>query len=197
MLTQLAKLAALTLAIGLPAWAFIRLGVRRHATMQNRKISASRELFLLILFAWLLVVAALTVMPAHGPGHQEAGLNLVPIVDLLEGFRPRADAPPGAFSFYLQDTIGNLLLFFPLGVLLPVLWDRFRSVGQVLIVAGAASFLIELTQYLWQFLGGVRTADIDDVILNTLGAGIGALISNRVLSSYRVRRPQRAAAMEV
>ena len=78
---------------------------------------------------------------------------------------------------YLQ----NVLLFVPFGILVPLLW---RSMDSPVHIAGSAlafSLLIELSQLL-----NPRRTDIDDLILNTLGALAGYVIF-RLL--HRMVRP--------
>jgi glycopeptide antibiotics resistance protein len=77
--------------------------------------------------------------------------------------------------------VGNLLLFAPLGLLAPVRFLALTSVPRVLAVAATGSMLIETAQYL---LPVDRVASVDDVLLNTAGAGLAALASRR---SWRVR----------
>jgi glycopeptide antibiotics resistance protein len=72
----------------------------------------------------------------------------------------------------LKHVVGNVLLFIPLGWLLPVLWDGAISAGRIVAVAAFTSLTIEL----WQLSIPGRMSAIDDVILNALGAGIGAMI---------------------
>ena len=64
----------------------------------------------------------------------------------------------------------NIALFVPAGLGL-ALWRRW-GVGRVLPLAVLASAVIEVVQYLVP-LG--RAADVDDVILNAIGAAIGAI----------------------
>ena len=64
----------------------------------------------------------------------------------------------------------NIALFVPAGLGL-ALWRRW-GIGRVLPVAVLVSALVEALQYLVP-LG--RAADVDDVILNTVGAAIGAI----------------------
>ncbi|WP_051195303.1 VanZ family protein [Lachnospira multipara] len=63
---------------------------------------------------------------------------------------------------------GNILLFLPLGFLLPTILRRIGFLG-TMMSAVVLSLLIELTQ-LFTKLG---TFDIDDIILNTFGALLG------------------------
>ena len=67
---------------------------------------------------------------------------------------------------------GNIALFIPLGWLIPMIWPSLRSRKRVLLIAAACSTSLELCQLI---VPGRSTA-ASDVILNTLGAFIGAAI---------------------
>lgn len=71
--------------------------------------------------------------------------------------------------------LGNLLAFAPLGVLAPLLRPSGDSWARVALVGLAASLAVELTQLGLSLLMGFpyRVADVDDVILNVLGALLG------------------------
>jgi glycopeptide antibiotics resistance protein len=73
--------------------------------------------------------------------------------------------------------IGNVLAFAPLGILVSLV-RAGSSLRRVLGVAAVASIGIELTQLAMSFLMGVpyRVADIDDVILNVIGAMLGWVV---------------------
>lgn len=70
----------------------------------------------------------------------------------------------------LRDPIGNIVMFMPLGLLLPLLGERWRHPHRILLAAVAASATIEISQALFG-LGSVGT--IDDVIANSAGAMVG------------------------
>ena len=70
----------------------------------------------------------------------------------------------------LAELSGNVLLFAPLGFLLPLLVPTMRRWWQALAVGAGVSLLIELYQLAWP---GVRKASVDDVLLNALGALLG------------------------
>ena len=85
----------------------------------------------------------------------------------------------------LAGAAGNVALFLPLGFLLPLLapwFDRWwRTVG-----AGfALSAAIELSQVAFP---GVRRPDVNDVLMNTLGAAIGFL-AHRLVATVTWSRP--------
>lgn len=72
------------------------------------------------------------------------------------------------------DTIGylqNVLLFLPLGFLLPFIWPRFCHIKNIFLAGFLFSFCIEFSQ-LWNN----RCTDVDDLLLNTLGAILGFLL---------------------
>jgi glycopeptide antibiotics resistance protein len=95
--------------------------------------------------------------------------NAVPLATL------RFQLDGGVTPFELRQLVGNLLLLMPLGVWGPILTPRLRSVGAILLAGAALSILIEVGQLAIATLYGfpVRVADIDDVLLNTLGVVIG------------------------
>lgn len=85
------------------------------------------------------------------------------------------------------DPVGyllNVVLFVPLGLLVPVLWDRLRRFPSVLAAGLAFSLLVEATQLL-----NIRATDVDDLIMNGLGtaAGFGAyrLLDRRTKTGLR------------
>lgn len=68
-----------------------------------------------------------------------------------------------------ENLVGNVMLFLPFGLLLPSLFNNVNSFQKVIFITLLISFGLELIQ-LFTVLG---TFDVDDVILNVLGANIG------------------------
>ena len=69
----------------------------------------------------------------------------------------------------IRNLLANLLLFVPMGLYLPLLWNKLRRFSKCLWVWLGLILIIEIIQVLT--LQG--SFDIDDVILNTLGFFIG------------------------
>ncbi|MCU5759072.1 VanZ family protein [Bacillus cereus] len=65
----------------------------------------------------------------------------------------------------------NILLFMPLGFLLPTIWPQFKKMKNTAYAGFFFSLAIELNQLL-----NNRITDIDDLFTNTLGAIIGYLL---------------------
>ena len=78
------------------------------------------------------------------------------------------------------NIIGNISMFIPTGIIMPILYKRLDTFWKVLLAGAGLSFVIELIQLL--FPGSVT--DIDDLILNTAGVAIGYGIYKLV---YRFR----------
>lgn len=79
------------------------------------------------------------------------------------------------FSANVSDNIfplENVLLFIPLGLLLPLLWEGLNHLTYVLLIGLLFSIMIEAIQFITQ-RGFFQT---DDILLNLIGTGIGALI---------------------
>lgn len=64
-----------------------------------------------------------------------------------------------------RNIAGNILAFMPIGILIPLL-RRDLSLGLTILVGFGLSACIEVTQ----FVTGLGSADIDDIILNVFGA---------------------------
>ncbi|WP_429666616.1 VanZ family protein [Bacillus gobiensis] len=80
----------------------------------------------------------------------------------------------GFESIILTQLGGNLILLFPLGCLMPLL-SKFNTLKKILLLGFLVALLIELLQFGISQLIGItyRSVDIDDILLNTLGAGMG------------------------
>ena len=77
------------------------------------------------------------------------------------------------------ELIANTILFIPLGVLLPSLWKKFESFSNTVLVGFGLSLIIEMLQLL-----NIRATDIDDLIMNTLGAIIGYIIYSLLFKKF-------------
>ena len=79
------------------------------------------------------------------------------------------------FSDY-RSTILNVLLFIPLGLFLPIFWEKFQSFGYTVLFGFCTSLVIELLQ-----IFTLRATDVNDLMTNTFGTVLGYLIAKAVL----------------
>jgi glycopeptide antibiotics resistance protein len=89
-------------------------------------------------------------------------------------------------NFSIYQSLGNFLLLLPLSFYLLILNKKFNSYKKVFTVGLLFSLSIELTQFLISTLAGFtyRVTDIDDLILNTLGALFGYFIAKFLLNGF-------------
>lgn len=179
----LAGMAAVMLIL-LPLWALARL---LFLHLQGRRAAADwrHEVLLAVFVLYLAALASQTILPRIG------------WADGMLTIQRWNGGPPNYKPFYMirlmlfrakdpvyraVNLLGNVAIFLPLGVLPPLLWPRWRK-GCAILLGMGVSIFIELVQPL---VG--RTRDVDDLILNTLGALLGWLI---VLLVQTVRRHKR------
>jgi len=143
-----------------------------------------RESVAALLFGWSLAVACLTFFPMIIIFYDWYGSSsLVPFestLDLVRYATPRVA---------LRNIGGNVLLFVPFGVLLPLLFEKLRRPWPLLWRVTMISVAIEVGQLFTR----ARATDVDDVILNALGALAGLGLFWVVWAA--ARRSSRAAAV--
>lgn len=80
------------------------------------------------------------------------------------------------YDYEIMDAITNVIVFAPLGILIPLLM-REPSWVKVVLTAAAVSLAIELLQIVTDGLfGGGHVADVDDFLWNTVGGAVGYAI---------------------
>lgn len=113
---------------------------------------------------------------------REGGFNLTPLQEIARAARS-LDRPYGIINLY-----GNLVVFLPVGVL--VVWLARGAVWKRVLLATAAGAALSAAIELAQFTAG-RIADIDDVILNSVGAFLGACCGSAARAVVYARRARR------
>jgi glycopeptide antibiotics resistance protein len=97
--------------------------------------------------------------------------NLIPFRDKIYYLQTYAIHKRPENVEFLKDLIGNIALFIPFPFLLFYVLG-IKNYRKVFWFSVAASFCVEILQYIFN----VGVADIDDLVLNTIGASIGWLI---------------------
>lgn len=136
----------------------------------RKREGPDRRLIVGALVAYAAVVVALTTLKSFftigllwRPENQRVrSLELVPFDAFLNA---------GGWFGPVFNTLGNIALFVPLGMLTVMLWRHTaRPVLRTVLAGLLFSLLIETTQFLF----ALGRTDIDDLLLNTLGAAVGA-----------------------
>ena len=124
-----------------------------------------RSVYTVTLAAYLAALCALTLRPVAESSHPPPSSGL-PFAQLRSLLNQRG------LTAYRIVAAGNVVLFVPLGWLIPMVSSRFGSPGPVVMLAAGCSSAIELVQ---RRIPG-RFPSVDDVLLNTLGGLIGAVM---------------------
>ena len=168
------------------AFAVLWLAVRIFLWLLRGRVDWKREALLLLMYVNLAILLRFSFFPmARADGRVQPLLfdpaavypfriNAVPFV-MLTDYDSRRDL--------LLNLIGNVGMFIPSGILLPILYKRLHSFWRVLAAGAIMSLCIELLQLPF----AVRASDVDDLILNTLGVAIGYGICNGVRRLIRRR----------
>ena len=89
------------------------------------------------------------------------GVNVIPFIDMVSDFK---------------NAVLNVILFVPLGFLLPFIWEKFREFKYTLMFGFGMTAFIEILQ-IFTF----RLTDINDLITNTLGTIAGYFIVHMII----------------
>ena len=181
--------------ITIPFWptelgfALLWIALRAALWIKRRPINWRREMLLLLMYVNLAVLLRITFFPmARLNGHVQPLIlysaaiwpprtNLVPFVRLMD-FANRNEL--------LLNVIGNVTMFIPSGIILPILYKKLDIFWKTVAAGAGISLLIELLQLPFS----VRSSDIDDLILNTVGTAIGYGIYATVRSIVRRLKKQ-------
>lgn len=113
---------------------------------------------------YLSAVLSLVGIPNVTYLRPEVNLNLIPVVGIIED---------------MKNSILNVLLFLPLGLFLPLLWQSFRNLRAIALFGFGLSLTVELLQMLT-----FRTTDVNDLITNTVGCMVGFLLTKPLTSRF-------------
>lgn len=95
------------------------------------------------------------------------GVNLIPF-KTISGYI-RSIMRGNIITIAIRNLAGNLFMFLPLGIYLPIIWKKCRKMKNSLLV----SLIILISIEIMQFITLMGSLDIDDLILNICGVLIG------------------------
>ena len=149
------------------------IAVRGFFGIRKGLVDWKQETKLLLVYICLVVIARMVYFPMHLVDGRIDSLylevdkifplwiNLVPIVHLFE-----------EYDGWLINIIGNVTMFIPVGLVWPVCFKKLDTLRKTVLWGAAFPLFIEITQIPFHS----RCSDVDDLILNTTGIFLGALI---------------------
>lgn len=139
------------------------------------KINLAKYTLNTLFFTYMCCVFALVFLPLPTLGNlpTEYKLQLIPGFTVYEMVKD-----PSAFA--VAQILFNIVMTIPFGAYLAYYWKL--NIKKVAIASLALTIFIEigqLTGLFFMFSGSYRFCDVDDVICNTLGGVIGAIIVSK------------------
>lgn len=143
----------------------------------RKKIPMARQAVGFLFAVCIIIILSATVFVGMTiVSSKNRSLNLVP-------FRVFTEIWEMGFTKQITQTLANIIMFMPLGFIFPVVFIKARTLYKTAIYMVSFSFLIEFTQY---FTG--RQADIDDIMLNTLGGISGYFLFTVAMKLFKNRK---------
>lgn len=150
-----------------------------YLSEKNRQKTVRRAAFLLFLLYCSILLIVLFGMRysagrvvSHPLNHITENINLIPFHEI------------GSWKLL----VGNGLLFFPFGFLLPIIWRKEPHFKTLIMTLFVVIIVVELLQV----LTGLGQFDVNDVILNMIGGVIGFFVW-KIYNDLIVGRKQRSS----
>ncbi|SFB22729.1 VanZ like family protein [Acetitomaculum ruminis DSM 5522] len=127
--------------------------------------------FLLLIY-WGIIVLNMTII-GRIPS-DEPQINM----QLFMCFQRAWDYQSALYWYFI---IGNIVMFIPVGIILPVFFESKRAYWKVILTGFFLSLAVESSQYFFN----VGVFELDDLFNNTVGAGLGYslfVIFNHIIS---------------
>lgn len=137
------------------------------SNLNSISMSFSKILMNLIFILYILFLGYLTLF-SHYYGRESfhRTLNLIPFKTILGFFNSSYKLKP---EIIITNIFGNIVAFIPMGLVLPIIFRLINRFKRIFYIVLLSTLTIEIFQYIL----GVGTTDIDDILLNTVGGMIG------------------------
>ncbi|PYG88456.1 glycopeptide antibiotics resistance protein [Ruminiclostridium sufflavum DSM 19573] len=140
----------------------------------NNRIDPVRLAVAFVFAGYVLLLAYLTFFSDYyGRRMVHRSINLIPFKTIIEFITSDYNT-----EAVITNLAGNIAAFLPMGFLLPVAFGKLNSLRRIVFASLPGTLSVELIQYIF----GTGASDIDDVILNVLGAAIGYFAVRAVIN---------------
>lgn len=119
---------------------------------------------------YILVILVITLGTREPSGSQD--FCLIPFASVYRYLHGQSEK--------LRESFMNLVLFYPLGLLLGSVTERKR----IICIGFFLSFGIEMAQFIWK----LGYAETDDVLHNTLGVAIGVFLMLWMRKKFKTKK---------
>lgn len=167
-------------------WLIYRITVLVYKKQFSIKVELTKGLFyfsIVFIYTMTLFPFPFYVYP-HEMGDPFQLMNLIPFSSIYGSLT----------HFYYMVPIrnigGNILLFIPLGLAIPLRF-KINKLRHVILIGLFISLIVEVVQ----LFTAMRSFDVDDLILNTLGATLGFVIYLVFIKMTRSKRFEEVAVV--
>ena len=147
--------------------------IRSLIVYKNKHIGWKREFILLNVYVCIVMISRIVYFPYHYVNGHIGVLRF----DFNRIFPLQINIKPLTFVYeryigWQRNIFGNIAMFIPVGICWPMCFKQLNRVKKVVVAGFWYSLMIEISQLFFY----ERYSDIDDLILNTIGVFIGAMI---------------------
>lgn len=160
-----------------------------HVQHANTKATVVVRTVMTVLFVlYLMLLIYLTLLSGYfGRRRFFRSFNLVSFRTIINYLRIDFGK-----RIIITNLLGNIAAFVPMGFVLPVVSSKYYRFSRVFIITAGTSLAIEVLQYTL----AVGAADVDDLILNSIGGAVGYLLYRAVTMVLRCYSTKTSARME-
>lgn len=149
-----------------PVLILVRLCI--YKLINKFKINYKREVIMLMFFMFLIGLYSQAITGSFSIKNINISkINVVPFKIFIDTYKEVF--VNGNINYFLISFLGNIGMFIPIGLLIPVIWKLKDKT--IILIGFLISLSIEISQL---FLN--RGTDIDDLLFNTFGTIIGLVI---------------------
>ena len=133
-------------------------------------VRLSKSFIWLCSIVYIFVILVITLGTREPSGSQD--FCFIPFVSVYRYLHGQSEK--------LRESFMNLVLFYPLGLLLGSVSEKKRIIG----IGFFLSFGIEMAQFIWK----LGYAETDDVLHNTLGVAIGVFLMLWMRKKFKTKK---------
>ena len=152
---QMARSFATAVPLGVCSGIITLLLVKQYQSRTGKVIKKKRRNAMILLVSYITIMVQMAILfRPWGTIHE---IDWIPF-DTYGGVR-----------YIVLYATANAIVFLPIGILLPMIWEKMKRLKMVLLAGFLGSLFIEVSQLLLQ-CGVVQT---EDLIMNTIGTALG------------------------
>ncbi|WP_066675791.1 VanZ family protein [Clostridium septicum] len=157
--------------LALPIILLNMLLISKKRKLLNIGFELKEKIAILGLILSIIFVLGITIGNNNSASLENVRLGSINIIP-FKGMKVQYLFALKGYMYFIINLFGNVLIFIPLGFFLSIYYkDDAKERFKIIITSMIISFFIEFLQL---FIG--RASDINDIILNTIGAWLGRLI---------------------